>query len=74
MVNRLDFAKKETRRAVTEWREWRRESGDARVAAVTLTIVPKGIEARIIIAGRKAVNRFLKKVFWMRKTGPTASS
>jgi hypothetical protein len=38
------------------------ESGGARVA-VTLTIVPKDIEARILIAYRKTVNRFLKKVF-----------
>jgi hypothetical protein len=33
------------------------------VAAVTLTIVPKDIEARILIADRKAVNSFLKKSF-----------
>jgi hypothetical protein len=57
--NLLDFAEKETRRPVTGWRDWRREIGDARVAAVTLTIVPKDIEARILIAYRKTVNRFL---------------
>ena len=62
--NRLDVAENGIRRAAANWRDWRREIGDAERTTLTTLTRPKFIRVRRFYTQQHpTVNRFVKKVY-----------